>query len=111
MIIYSFDPTSGGWLAFGLFYFVLFLSILGSLSLLGYGLRRFWNRKRGIPRIMVADSFRQATIFAAVVVVALWLQSGRILTWWNMLLLILLATFVEFAFLVFHSQSEKKFEN
>jgi Ca2+/Na+ antiporter len=50
---------------------------------------------------MAVESFRQAFIFALVVLVALWLQSIRVLTWWNIVLLVFVATFLEFVILLF----------
>lgn len=108
IIINSFDPYQGTLTVFLMFYFTLFLSVLGSLSLLGFWLRTLWNRKRGIARLMVMDSFRQAVIFSTVLLVALFLQSLRLLTWWNTLLLIILATTIEFVFLVFRANDKKE---
>lgn len=111
IIINNFDPTVGGLMVFSLFYFILFLSIIGTLSLLGFLLRSLWNRKRVRPRLMAVESFRQALIFSAVLIIALWLQAGRVLTWWNMLLLIVLATVIEFVILVFRQGTENKANN
>jgi len=36
IIINNFDPFLGNWTVFTMFYVVLFLAILGTLSLLGY---------------------------------------------------------------------------
>ncbi|MBU1203406.1 hypothetical protein KKH39_05180 [Patescibacteria group bacterium] len=108
IIINSFDPYQGGLSIFLMFYFTLFLSILGTLSLLGFLLRSVWNRKRGIARVMVMESFRQAVIFSSVLLVALFLQSLRLLTWWNTLLLVVLATTIEFVFLVFRANDKKE---
>ena len=104
IIINSFNPLEGGFIVFIMFYFILFLSILGTSSLLGFLLRGLWNRKRGIPRVMALESFRQAVIFSAVLIVALLLQAGRVLTWWNMVLLIILATVIEFVILAFRQR-------
>lgn len=101
IVISSFDPYQGNITVFILFYGVLLLSLLGTLSLLGFWFRTFWNRKRGVPRFMAIESFRQAFIFTLVVLVALWLQSIRVLTWWNIVLLVFVATFLEFVILLF----------
>ena len=110
IIIRSFDPTEGSWLVYAMFYGILFLSILGTLSLLGFLSRNIFNRKKSRPRVMVAESFRQAVIFSAVLILALMLQAGRVLTWWNMLLLVVLASVVEFVILVFR-QSDDEVKN
>lgn len=107
IIIRSFDPTDGSWLVYTMFYSLLFLSILGTMSLLGFLARNLLVRKKVRPRLMAAESFRQAIIFSAVLIVALMLQAGRVLTWWNMALLIILATVIEFVILVFRQNDEQ----
>lgn len=106
IIINSFDPTEGSWLVYAMFYSILFLSILGTLSLIGFLSRSIFNHKKSRPRLLAIESFRQAIIFSAVLILALMLQAGRILTWWNMTLLIVLATVLEFVILVFRQNEE-----
>ena len=110
IIINSFDPNEGNAVIFVMFYGVLFLAALGTLSLLGFWSRSLWNRRRGIPRLMVTESFRQAVIFSGVLMIALWLQASRILTWWNIIILVILGAVVEFFILVFYQSPEKKLE-
>ena len=107
IIIRSFDPTDGSWLVYTMFYSLLFLSILGTLSLLGFLTRNLLVRKKVRPRLMAAESFRQGIIFSAVLIVALMLQAGRVLTWWNIALLIILATVIEFVILIFRQNDEQ----
>lgn len=107
IVIVSFDPYQANLTVFVLFYGVLMLSLLGTLSLLGFLFRSFWNKKRGVPRFMAIESFRQAFIFSLVVLVALCLQSFRMLTWWNMLLLVFVATFLEFVILLFRNNEQQ----
>lgn len=107
IIITSFDPTQGSWLVYAMFYMMLFLSVLGTLSLLGFLFRILFYGKRARLKVLVIESFRQAIIFSAVVVLALMLQAGRVLTWWNMLLLIVLATVIEFVILIFRQHDEQ----
>ncbi|MDP2812615.1 MAG: hypothetical protein Q8O32_02910 [bacterium] len=107
IVISSFDPQSADLTVFGLFYGILLLSLLGTFSLLGFCFRAFWNKKRGVPRFMAMESFRQALIFSVVVLVALGLQSMRVLTWWNIMLLVFVATFLEFVILLFRGNQNK----
>lgn len=111
IIVNIFDPYQGEIVVFILFYFVLFLATLGTLSLIGFWLRKLWNRKRGIARVMVSESFRQAIIFSLALVVALVLQANRLLSWWNLLLLVLIATIIEFMILAFHHDEAKQLDN
>lgn len=111
IIINNFDPYQGDMIVFALFYSVLFLAVLGTLSLLGFWFRKLWNRKRGIVRFMVSESFRQAIIFSLALVVALILQANRLLSWWNIVLLVVIATIVEFMILVFRQDESKQLDN
>ena len=108
IIINNFDPISGNWIVFTMFYAVLVLAILGSLSLIGYWWRRLLNRRKEMSRFLVSESFRQAIIFSAVAIIALWLQASRILTWWNILLLIVSATLLEFIIILFKQNNGDK---
>ena len=110
VIINSFDPYQANIVIFGLFYFVLFLGALGSLSLLGFWIRRLAYRRKEVPAVIVTESFRQAIIFSGVFIIASWLQAARLLTWWNILLLIVLATFLEFLILVFRNGESNKLD-
>jgi len=107
IILTSFDPTQGSWLVYAMFYFMLFLGILGTLSLLGFFFRSIFKKNRVRPRLIAVESFRQAIILSAVLILALMLQAGRVLTWWNMALLIVLATVLEFVILVFRQNEEE----
>lgn len=110
IIINSFDPNQGGLMVFSLFYTTLFLSIFGTLSLLGFLFRNIFNKRKALARVMALESFRQALIFSIILVVAMMMQAARVLTWWNMLLLIILASVVEFLILVFR-QDDKIVKN
>jgi len=104
-IIFNFDPQEANWVIFALFYLALFLAVSGTLSIVGFFARILLIRKRSILRYLVLESFRQAIIVAAALVVTLVLQAVRILTWWNMALLILAAAALEFLILLFkHNQ-------
>ncbi len=106
-IIFNFDPQEANWVIFTLFYLALFLATAGTLSIVGFLARILLLRKRMILRYLVVESFRQAIIVAGALVVTLLLQSIRILTWWNMVLLILAAATLEFLILLFkHNQSD-----
>lgn len=111
IIINNFDPYQGDMVVFILFYFVLFLAVLGTLSLLGFWFRKLWNRKKGIMRLMVSESFRQAIIFSLALIVALVLQANRLLSWWNIVLLVVIAAIVEFMILVFRQDESKQLDN
>ncbi|MDQ5938896.1 MAG: hypothetical protein QG603_538 [Patescibacteria group bacterium] len=110
-IIFNFDPQEANWIIFILFYLSLFLAVSGTLSIIGFFARILLLRKRSILRYLVAESFRQATIVAAALVVTMILQSVRILTWWNMALLILAAAALEFLILLFKKNQPDNFQS
>ena len=111
IIISNFDPSAATWVVFLLFYLTLFLGSLGALSLLGFWLRRLFSPKRMHPRLAVSNSLRQSLIMSLVVIIAMWLQADRILTWWNILLLVVAATVAEFLFLLFRHNPEENLPN
>jgi hypothetical protein len=110
-IIFNFDPQEANWIIFILFYLSLFLAVSGTLSIIGFFARILLLRKRSILRYLATESFRQATIVAAALVVTLILQSVRILTWWNMALLILAAAALEFLILLFKKNQPDNFQS
>ena len=108
LVINSFDPQQANAVVFIFVYLSLFLSILGTLALLGFGLRKLWpmlffgrERRKDLSAKLALQSFRQALIFSAVIIIALILQAAELLNWWNILLLIIFATLVEFIILSF----------
>ncbi len=107
LVVNSFDPNQASWLVMAFFYFSFGLSVLGTLSLLGYWLRKIFLRKKELSYHLVRESFRQAIIFSLVLVIALLLQSARLLTWWNIVLIILAATMLEFIFLTFRQNKNE----
>lgn len=106
VIIFNFDPNQANWRVFALFYLTLFLGSLGALSLLGFWLRRLFKQERVQNRLLISNSLRQGLIMSLVVVLAMWMQSARLLTWWNTVLLALAAAALEFVILLFRRNPE-----
>jgi len=91
--IFLISPQSAGTLGFILFYFSLFLAILGSASIIGFVIRA---RLGKTPIFMqVSISFRQGVWLASTVVFLLLLQGFHLLRWWNLALFILLVGIIE----------------
>jgi len=95
MVIFSFDPGEIGVAQFILFYVCLLFALTGTISLIGLLIRSFVHKKALIVR-QVAISFRQAISFAILIVALLYLQSHRLLTWWNLVILLAALTMLEF---------------
>ena len=93
-VLFFMNPYTGGFLAQVLFYFSLSLAFLGTFSFLGYLVRGMVNRDE-LPYKHVRVASRQAVLFTALFILSLIMQSQRLLTWWNLLILIFLLSFVE----------------
>jgi hypothetical protein len=89
------SPETAGTLGFVFFYLSLFLSITGTLTLLGFAWRHFRHRDEVLFR-HVSISFRQGVLLSSMAVGALFLQANKLLTWWNLGLLIVGLTLLEF---------------
>lgn len=98
LVVSNLDPLQATWPVFVFFYLALFLALVGTFALLGMGFRLAILRRQVVFRqVMIA--FRQAFSFAFIVVMALFLQSQRLLHLWSLFLLVGALTFVEFAVL------------
>ena len=98
LILFRVDPANAGFLGFCLFYLSMFLAVAGALSILGFVIRVFSHRGEMLSRL-VALSFRQAVLLAALAVGALALHAHGLLSWWNSILLVAAVTIVEFLFI------------
>ncbi len=99
LIVGTVDPTDTQPLVFGIFYASIFLALTGTLSVIGFLLRAALLRQQFVVSRHVAVSFRQAILLALLIVVALFLQSKSLLTWWNALLIVAALTVLEFFFI------------
>lgn len=98
LVINYLSPSTAGTIGFLFFYLALFLGISGTLTLLGFAWRYFRHREEVLFR-HVSISFRQGVILALMVVGSMFLQANKLLTWWNLALLILGFTLVEYFYL------------
>lgn len=91
----SVNPTDATTVEFGFFYVSLFLALVGTGSIVGLGLRRLFLKDDELIFRHVKNAFRQSVLIALTILILLMLLAGRLLTWWNAPLLILLAVCVE----------------
>lgn len=97
LVLFLINPEEAGLIGEILFYFSLFLAVLGTLSLLGFIIRaRF---KKGPVFKQVETSFRQAFWLSVLLTGILVLKENNLLRWWNSLLLLLFLIFLEIFFL------------
>ena len=94
-VILYFDPSVAGIVGFVFFYVSLFLSILGTSTLVGFIVRaKIIKNEDAIFRHM-KKNFRQGFIFSIFCVIVLLLAQFKLLTWWNFALLVTLYAFTE----------------
>lgn len=97
-VINFINPNESGFIGHFLFYSILFLATVATLSIFGFLLRsRILQGELAFRQVAV--TFRQAFWFGLLVTISLWLEARDLLTWWNLILLILGLTLLEFFFL------------
>lgn len=99
-VLFEVDPTASGKTGVIFFYLSLFLAVWGTLFILFSLFKKRFN-KNELEHNIVKVSFRQSIFFALTVVGVLFLQSRNFLTWWNLILLILGVSLLEYLFLSF----------
>lgn len=103
MVILFISPQEIGSLTFLLFYLILGLATVGTLTILGFLVRKLFN-KNELAFEHVIVSFRQAIWMGLILIISLYLQSKQLLTWWNAVLLILSLGLIEFFYLGYKDQ-------
>jgi len=104
-VLFFVSPKGAGTIGMLFFYLSLFLGFLGLFSIFGFVIRYLF-RKRDFAYRQVKTAFRQGTMFALLLTGSLFLQSQRLLVWWNTILFVFLLAVVEYFFLV---EEEKKY--
>ena len=80
------------------FYFSLFLSVVGTFSVLGFLVRRAILKDDEAVFKHVRHTFRQSIFIASVITIVLILLSKQMLFWWNAAILIIFFVFIEAVF-------------
>lgn len=105
-VLFLIDPTATDILGFVFFYLSLFLSLAGTLSVVGLIFRMKFGREEAVFKT-VTTSFRQATMLSCLIIGSLFLKSKSLLAWWNIVLLVLALTILEFFFMSYQNQKRK----
>ena len=103
-VIFFVNPEETGLIGFVLFYFSLFMAIVGTGAMIGFLIRTRFNKVPVFKQVEV--SFRQGIWLSFLIVGLFLLQNLDILRWWNGLFLLLFLMFLEFFFL----SSRKKYK-
>lgn len=98
LVIYYVNPSRDGAMGQVLFYVSLFFSLTGLATLFLFWLRRRFTNNETVF-INVGISFRQGIIIAIAVSLLFFLQSFRLLVWWDAGLVIVGALLIELWFL------------
>jgi len=106
-VVYYFDPQSGGIIALTFFYASLFLSLLGTFSLIGLIVRIIFTSSQLVFKKVVV-SFRQGIWFSILIIVCLLLKSINLLAWKNIGFLILALALLELFFMSYKSKPSLK---
>ncbi|MSU76283.1 hypothetical protein EXS54_02330 [Patescibacteria group bacterium] len=88
------NPDQGGQAAVLSFYLSLFAGLFGTVTLIGYALRRVLTGNE-LKYSIIRTSFRQGFLVAAITVTLLLLQSARLLSGWDVALLIVTVVLLE----------------
>lgn len=97
LVLFFINPDKSGLVGFVLFYFSLFLAIIGSASILGFIIRVRLEKKPVFKQVEMA--FRQGVWTSVFIICILILQGLTLLRWWNALFLALFLVFLELFFL------------
>ena len=89
-IIWNVDPTNAGAFVFLFFYISLFLSFIGTISLIVFAVMTAFAKKRLPLYKYVQKSFHLSMGLSALLLIILFMQEKAILTLWNVILFILL---------------------
>ncbi len=99
MVLLFINPYEADVVGFLFFYTALFLSLAGFFSILGF-VFRWLLKKNEFVYNQVKIALRQALLLALLLVMVLFLQAKHLLVWWNVILLILLLSGVEYGFII-----------
>ncbi len=93
-VVKTVDPFTTNWLGFLIFYASLLSSLIGTFSIAGFLLRYYFVKEKIIFNL-VKISFRQSFVLSLFIISYLILKSFDLFSWINLILLIVLFTFIE----------------
>jgi hypothetical protein len=98
VVLFRVDPTETGAIGLLLFYVTLFAGLSGTFAVGGVLYRIFVLKRQQLVMREVRISFRHAVMVALVAALSLALSAQAWLSWWNMLGIVCLASFIEYVF-------------
>lgn len=95
VVLVTVNPFQSGFVGFLFFYLSLAITLVGLMSLVGFGVRMLRYQHDEIVLREATAAFRQSCFFSIVVVTSVFLASQKLLTWWGMTLLIAALAIIE----------------
>ena len=105
-VLFLVDP-SGSAFGKGLFFISVFVATVSTLTLIGFAGRWLFNRHLSIET-KINVSFRQGLLCGLAVIIGMFLQSQRLLTAGNAILLVSLLATIEYLFLSLKQNQEQQ---
>lgn len=105
VVVTQIDPLVAGMIGMFLFYSTLFFALLGTFALIG-GVYHAIKQRGNMDDRHIILSFRHAIWYSLVVNFTLYLQAKRLLSWTNLLLLVLFLAIIEFLLLSRHRHTQ-----
>lgn len=103
LVAMNIDPTRTNRLGFFLFYFSLFVALLGFFALAG-SVFRFVARHHVLAFQAVKEAFRQAFLLSSFILACLWLLAHGYFAWLNIVFLVIALSLMEFLLLGYSSK-------
>ncbi len=94
-VLGSIDPTQAQFFGFLFFYLSLFLALTGTISVIGFLIKKIILKDDQVVFHHVKSTFRQGTLTALLIIFGLILLQIKLLAWWSAILLVLLFTTIE----------------
>lgn len=107
IILMTVNPYEAGIVGLLFFFITLFLSCVGTLSLLGIAYRVGIRRRNVMLSREVRIAFRHALLVSAVAMLALWFSSQQYFRWYSILAVLVIAGLIEYVFLILESSSRQ----
>lgn len=107
MVIFYIDPTVADMIGFIFFYAALFLSLLGTYSVIALSIKMKLVKHEEIIFRQTKKTFKQAFIFSSYIIISLYLLQQNLLNWWNFFILTALYLFIEGTILTNRTTAKK----
>lgn len=109
LVLFYIDPTVTDIVGFVFFYASLFLSLLGTYSVIALALKVAFIKNDVIIFRHTKKTFKQAFIFSTYLIISLFLLQRNLLNWWNFFILTSLYMFIEGTILTNRKQNTQNY--